>query len=263
MGHLRLGVLPKTRPWNRVVGLLDDKPLDTEAVASATIQAANQELEKLKGDPLLAYCFWLLTRVTWSARSDEFFSELQENGIDLAGSESALSLISSISDQVRKQSTAYGGTTVFREMANSALKQALSETISVYTPNLFESTLNDIQFACRKYSSKKQFGLLSRRFFSSFFDRYLRYFVDKEISNHIGPGRSIKSLQDEKIFTDALKLYAWQSSKIVEDYAAGWYSKQNWETEGDITIADANRFMAYALEKFQTELVIEDGGHDQ
>jgi hypothetical protein len=100
-------------------------------------------------------------------------------------------------------------------------------------------------------------------FFSSFFDRFLMYFVDKEVSNHIGPGRSLKSFTDEKTFTEALKLYAWQSSKIVEDYASGWYSKQNWETEGDITISNAKRFMAYALEKIRTELTLEGGSHDQ
>lgn len=263
MGHLRLGVLPKTRSWNRVISLLDSSPLNTEAVAAATIQAANQELERTKGDPLLAYCFWLLTKITWSARKGDFLIGLEEIGIDVANSQSALNLISTISDQVRDQAKQYGGSSTFREMANLALKQALSETIMAYTPNLFGSTLDDIQSSCRKYSSKKQFGLLSRRFFSSFFDRFLRYFVDKEVSNHIGPGRSLHSLSDEKIFTDALRLYAWQSSKIVEDYASGWYSKQNWETEGHISISDAKRFMAYALEKFKTELLMEDGGHDQ
>ncbi|MFZ5908807.1 MAG: hypothetical protein ACOYYU_02180 [Chloroflexota bacterium] len=263
MGHLRLGVLPKTRPWNQVVGLLESSPSDSESIAIATLQAANRELERLKADPLLAYCFWLLTRITWLARKNDFISELDNVGISVAESESALSLISAISDQVRDEAKSYGGVTTFREIANLALKQALSETILVYTPDLFGSTLGDIQSACKKYSSKKQFGLLSRRYFSSFIDRFLRYFIDKEISNHIGPGRSIKSLGDGKAFTDALKLYAWQSSKIVEDYASGWYSKQNWETEGDITLSDAKRFMAYAFEKFQMELTSEDGGYDQ
>ena len=100
---------------------------------------------------------------------------------------------------------------------------------------------------------------MARHFFSGYFDRFLRYFVDKEISNHIGPNRSLNSLDAEKAFTDALKVYTWQSSKIIEEYAGGWYSKHNWEFEGDITPEDARRINSYGLEKFRMELSREEG----
>lgn len=254
MGHLRLGTLPKTRPWKKVIGLLDNDPSNVPAIASATIQAARDELDKLRSEPSLGYCFWLLTRITWSARQLDFATRLEDIGIDLAGSESTLSFVSAVSDLARRQCTIYKGSTAFRDIANGALKQALSQTVALSTPSLFGSTLADVQTACRRYSSRHQFGLLARHFFSIFTSRSLRYFIDKELANHIGPGAALQSIDDGRDFTDALDTYAWQTSKIVEEFAAGWYSKHNWQSEGDITEADAQRFVAYGLRKLRMEL---------
>lgn len=255
---IRLGTLPKTRPWKDVIGILESDPNDIATLTKATIHATKQELESLKNEPSISYSFWLLTRITWFARQQNFVSSMEQIGVDLVGSSSALSFISAVSDHNRKQFVSYQGSTVFREIANLALKQALSNTVAVTTPSLFGSTIDDIQAACKKYSSKKQFGILSRHFFSSFFTRSLHYFIDKELSNHIGPGKRLATIEDGRAFSDALTVYAWQTSKIIEDFAAGWYSKQNWKTEGEITLQDAHKFVTFALRKFQMELNRED-----
>ena len=254
MGHLRIGYLPKTLPWRRVVGLLDEDPANVSAIAGATARAAHQELERLRGDPSLSYCFWLLTRITWYARQPDFVADLGNIGIDLLGSKSAFSFISAVSDHARTRTASYEGASVFREVANLALKHALSETVALSTPSLFGSTIENVQEGCRKYSSKKQFGVLSRSFFSEFLARFLKYFADKELSNHVGPGKRLESIDDGRAFTDALDTYAWQSARILEDFASGWYSKHNWESEGDITESDARRFVAFALKKLQMDL---------
>jgi hypothetical protein len=258
MGHQRLGSLPKTRSWNRVVGLLDYSPLQVDEVADATVHAANNELIKLKDESSISYCFWLLTRITWHARFPDFVSRMNQVGIDLSGSKSTFAFISSISDHVRTELEKYPGSTVFREISSLALRQALSETIVSATPNLFGSNLDDIQSACKKFSSKKQFGILSRRYFASYFSRLLLYFLDKELSNHIGTGQPLESIDDSRSFKDALAVYSWQTSKIVEDFASGWYSKNNWQSAGDITLSDAKKFTAFAMRKFQMELDMEE-----
>ena len=259
MGHLRVGYLPKTLPWRRVVGLLEEDPDNTPAIAGATVHAAHRELEILKGDPSLAYCFWILTRITWYARQPDFSTQLEQIGINLAGSSSALSFVSAVSDHVRTHTSLYPGAGVFREIGNLALKRALSDAIVSSTPTFFGSTLQNVQEGCRKYSSQKQFGILATNFFSDFLARFLRYFTDKELSNHIGPARRLESIDDGKTFNDALETYARQSSRIVEDFASGWYSKNNWKSEGDVTEKDARKFVAYALKKLQMELEREAG----
>lgn len=253
MGHLRLGTLPKTANWNKLVGLLEENPNDAASVANATLTASRNQLDRLKGDQTIGYCFWLLTRITWSARQSDFLERLQRIGIDVTRASSTFNFISAVSDHARKKCTQYEGSSVFREMAFQALKQTLSETTLDKANSLFGSSIINVQEACRSYSSKKQFGNLSRRFFSSFLKQYLKYFIDKEISNHVGPSNVLLNIGDVNQFGDLLSTYAWQSSRIMEDFAAGWYSKKNWETEGDITQVEAQKFVAVALRKLQME----------
>jgi hypothetical protein len=59
---------------------------------------------------------------------------------------------------------------------------------------------------------------------------------------------------DSLEFTQALDTFARQSARIIEDFAAGWYSKHNWEAKGEITEEDAQKFVAVALRKLRMEV---------
>ena len=61
-------------------------------------------------------------------------------------------------------------------------------------------------------------------------------------------------------FMRALDTHTRQSARIAEEFAGGWYSKHNWESKGQITSAEAQRFVAYALRKLRTELKREAAG---
>ena len=62
MGHIRLGLLPRTLKWQQVVALLAEAaPVDRIAAASA--DAAEAGLRRASDDPALAHSFWLLTQI--------------------------------------------------------------------------------------------------------------------------------------------------------------------------------------------------------
>lgn len=254
MGHLRLGRLPKTRRWNAVMNLLDAEPSDTAGVARAVVNAADNRLSRLGHDEALVYCFWLLTRITWAARGPQFRDHLADLGIEVSDSTSALGLVSKVSEQARMVLAQHPESGPFGELASLSLRRALTDTIGTQDLGLFGSSIADVQYACRTYSSRKQFGILATRFFADFFSRTLRYFVDREVANYVGPGRSIPNIQAGQQFGQALDLYARQSAHIVEDFAAGWYSKHNWETQGQISTQEVQGFVSYALRKLRMEV---------
>jgi len=145
-------------------------------------------------------------------------------------------------------------TGLFAEMASLSMQQALTETIVDQARTLFGTTTQDIQDACRYHSTKKRFGLLSRRFFAAFLTRALRFFVNKELSNLVGPQHALDSVDGAMEFNDALSEYAWQAARIVEDFASGWYSLRNWQAKGQIPEHEARDFVAVAIRKLQMEL---------
>lgn len=260
MGHLRLGRLPKTRRWREVVELLDSSPADPGAVARAAALAAEDRLRALARDPSLTYCFWLLTRIAWASRTPAFAEELADLQIALAPEESVLTFISKITDRVRSELSEHPESGPFSELASLALRRTLTETIGQQGPSLFDSSLEDLQHAFRGYSTRDGFGSLARRFFGDFLARTLRYFVDRELPNHVGVSAGLSGVAEGIEFKEALDLYARQSARILEEFAAGWYSKHNWQSAGRISVDEARGFTAVALRKLRMELLQGDGG---
>jgi hypothetical protein len=254
MGHIRLGRLPRTYRWRTVVGLLDDGALDVTAVAAATVRAAETRLRGLADDQSVSYCFWLLARITQAARSRDFPDALAEVGLEAREDEPVLSFISRISDVARHELGQHLESGHFAELASLALRRALTETVGQQGGSLFGSSVDDLKSALRAYATDRNFGQVSRRFFGDFFARMLRAFVERELPNHVGPSHGLSGIDRSHEFSSALDLYARQAARIVEDFAAGWYGKHNWESKGQISREEARGFVAVAIRKLRMEL---------
>jgi hypothetical protein len=91
MGHLRLGRLPKSLRWQAVVALLSQTPSDVPAITRATLAAAEGRFRAMANDPIVGYCFWLLSRVTHAARGSDFQRELDVLRLSVGEHSSTLS----------------------------------------------------------------------------------------------------------------------------------------------------------------------------
>jgi len=53
--------------------------------------------------------------------------------------------------------------------------------------------------------------------------------LSRELSNYVGGDRRFANAGDLAEFNAALDLHCRQASRIVEEFAGGWFSKTNWE----------------------------------
>lgn len=254
MGHIRVGRLPKTQPWVAVFGALERDNIDVNELARTTAQAAQQELAALEGDPSINYCFWFLVRIVTGARSNDFAGELERIGVHIVQPVSGLSFVQQVSRALNRGLSKRGDRSVFVRMAELSLRETLSSYIVEQSKSLFGTSLKEIESACRAISSRKRFGQVTKEFFARFSSRIILFLVDKELSNYIGADGSLDSPQQVLEFQRALDRHCYESSKIIEDFAAGWFSKQNWESNNDISEEQALGFTSYALHKIQMEL---------
>lgn len=254
MGHIRLGRLPKTRPWSRVFQLLESDSIDPGELAQATALAAQQQFATLERNRAINYCFWFLVRVVTAARGDDFTGELTQLGIQNFSSTSGLGFVQQVAHTVEKELRKRGETAVFSRIAELSLREVLSANIIEQSRSLFGTSLQEIQAACRAISTQVRFGEVAKEFFAQFTSRSIRYLLDKELSNYIGKDKTLGSPKHVLEFQQALSRYCTETAKIVEEFAAGWFSKHNWETKNDISEDTAAAFTAYALEKIQMEL---------
>ncbi|TSC54342.1 MAG: hypothetical protein LiPW30_703 [Parcubacteria group bacterium LiPW_30] len=254
MGHIRLGRLPKKKPWSAVFSVLKGENITPSDVARTVVQSAKEQFSVLEGNAGVNYCFWILVRIATAARSNNFFTELEQLGINIAGVNSGVAFVQHVSKSVEQEVKKRVPSTVFVRMAELSLREVLSSNIIEQSKSLFGTGGEEICCACRAISTRNSFGKVAREFFSKFISRSIRYIADKELSNYIGSGCLMKSPREALAFHQELNTYCFNTAKIVEEFSAGWFSKHNWETNNNISEESTVGFTAYALQKIQMEL---------
>lgn len=254
MGHIRLGRLPKTRQWSGVFKALGGDSINIADLSRALSIAAQKQFAELEGNRAISFCFWVLVRVATASRGNNFIEELSEIGLKETNITSGLSFVQHIGRLVEKEVTKQGQPSIFVRMAELSLREILSYHIGEKSRTLFGTDINDIQKACKAISTQAQFGKVAMEFFARFMSHSIRYLTDKELSNFVGPDKALSSPSQALDFHQYLDQYCSESAKIVQEYAAGWFSKQNWESNNNISQADTISFTAYALQKIIMDL---------
>jgi hypothetical protein len=252
MGHIRLGRLPRTRTWRQVVDLIDDKDSSAPAIARATLRASEKGLEQAPNDSALVQSFWLLTQLPLCARAANYTGELRRIGIAVSSDPTLMELVGAFSDAVDAHVRGVGGRTDLGEMGQMGATETLAGHVGQRSDSLFGSTPEDVKRALGGLATPKQFSRFARDFFARLTQRYLTYFLSRELSNHVGPDRRFTSIDARNEFNEALTLHCRQASKIVEAFAGSWFSKTNYE--GGITPEKAAGFVHVALTKIRNEL---------
>jgi|SRR5579863_3665742 len=251
MGHVRLGRLPQTRKWQHVVGLLGSSAAIDE-VAAASALAAESALRDAFADPALTQTVWLLTQLPLAARSANFAAALRGLGLRIDPEPSLLEVVGAVSEAVDRHAARVGGRTDLGELAQQAAAESLTAIVGRALPSLFAPTPEEVRKAFGRLAAKDRYGELARDFFANLTRRYLDYYLSRELSQHVGPQRRLPTIVGHVDFNQALDLHCREASRIVQDFAGGWYTKAQFE--GGVTPERARRFAFRALRKIVAEL---------
>lgn len=251
MGHKHLVRLPATQKWQQVVALLANGA-QLQTIAAASAEAAENSLRSASRDPALARAFWLLTQIPLAARTQDFANSLRRVGIDAGSRPDLIEVVAALTDAVDRHVGRTGGRTDLSEMAQLAAAESLSSVAGRQLPGLFGATPEDVKLALGRLTGKQRFAELARDFFSRLTVRCLDYYLSRELANHIGPRQRFNSIDEHAAFDGALDRHCRETSRIIRDYAAEWYSKKNFEKA--LTADEAGRFASTAFRKIREEL---------
>jgi hypothetical protein len=252
MGHVRLGVLPKSRKWRHVV---DELRLGAGvgAIAGLAAEAAETSLQAAAGDPAFLHSFWLLTQIPLAARGAAFAEDLGRLGINVPDPPSLMGVTAAISAAVDLYAREHGGRTDLGEMAQMAAVESLTATVAPTLPSLFEPNPEEVQRAIGRFAGGDRFSALAREFFARLTQRTLDYYLSRELSNHTGAGERFGDDSARSQFDQALDRHCREASRIVEKFAGGWYGKNVYQGSG-LTPDDVRRFAPVAFKKIRAEL---------
>lgn len=252
MGHVRLGILPKSRKWNQVV---DELRLgaEVEEVAAVAADAAESSLQAASKDPTFLHAFWLLTQVPPAARGPQFEADLHRLDIEVPVRPSLMDVAAGISAAVDRHARAAGGRTDLGEMAQMAAVESLVALVAPGLPSLFEPSAGEIQREIGRLAGGERFSALAREFFARLMQRSLDYYLSRELSNHIGASERFASDAARSQFDAALGRHCREAARIVEAFAGGWYGKNVYQGPG-LTPEAVYRFAPVAFKKIRAEL---------
>jgi hypothetical protein len=266
MGHERVGTLPKTKSWQGIVGLMTGggaggasggnrtSDFDPGAVASATLEQVRRRFRQLQQDDATTAAFTFLIEVAVAARPAEDDAELRRLALGSPDKITPLKL----SRALQKRVAAAAEFPEYAAIAESAAIDALAQWYDANKPRqagLFAS-FDDSYSTWHQTSTGAGFCEMSRLFFANLLRRYLNYFLEREAS------RVIPSLAERDRFRDRMgahvedvSKHAFETSKIVQSYAAGWFNSH--AKNGVPSEREIDGFLSYGFGKMRDELTRE------
>ncbi|MFC3205619.1 hypothetical protein [Aquamicrobium soli] len=251
MGHQHLLVLPRSKVWKQVVGLISGGA-NAEAIAGAVSEAAECSMIDASNDVGVQHAFWLLTQLPLAARGNEFSKQLTELGVKVGPDPTLIEITSAFMSAIDRHVELSRARSDFGEMAQLSAIEAIHVVVARELPGLFGVTGGEVKSAIAGLATVKQFAVLSREFFSRLTRRHLDYYLSRELSAHVGSDQRFTSLRDHAAFNDAITLHCAETSRIIKEFSGEWYSKQNYE--GGIDPSKAGRFVNVAAKKIRAEL---------
>lgn len=252
MGQIRLGTLPQSKKWRDVVRLLDTSA-SLEDLAEAAARASELDLLRASDDPNFQFVAQLLVKLPLLARAPGFQVAMSDLGIEHSALELVTGLLAGLNGAISRQSLDQGRSSGAGEMAKTALLESLSVQMRDRLPTLFDPTPQEIRKVLASFAIGQNFAVLARDFFSRLSCRSLDHYLSRELANHTGPGKRFASDADHTEFERALSQHTFEASRIVEEFAGGWYGKTVWK-EQTLSQDKINDFMRYAFKKMRSEI---------
>jgi hypothetical protein len=254
MGHERIGFLPRTTSWRKIVKGLEGVTSGTEgdfaALAAKTLEQVRERFLGLHRDAGVQAALGFLVALARSKVATE--DSRAAPTIQFPSNLPPLRLSIALNDWV----DAHAQSQEYAEIA----KRAAAETLTVWHSaqirqgGLFANEPGEIsREAWASASTGAGFSEVSRLFLASFTERYLRYFLEREAS------AAIKSIDARDRFSERLHLsvevvsrHAFETSKIAQSFAAGWFNKYARDRTPDN--AKLSNFLRVAFSKLREEL---------
>ncbi len=256
MGHERIGILPRTTRWRKIVAELAKFPTAEDNVpqlASGTLECVRTRFREIHKDTGVQATFEFLVGLAATGGTGEPPPEWSNLPVDFTNNSSPLRIAQALRTWVsgREDSLEY------RSLAERAATDAITAWHSGQTEQgqLFGSSA-DVANVWKRAANGAGFCELSRLFFAKFTERYLNYFLEREAS------AALPTIEDRERFreqlhqhVDQVSQHAFETAKITQSFAAAWYNRH--ARRGRPSQREVEQFLSRAFGKIREELLRE------
>ena len=258
MGHERIGLLPKSKKWRKIVEEIAHFSANSGSIAQIAEETTKNVRTKFKyisSDPGVIAAFKYLILLSFSSSQKDPSDFLKKNEINLPSDFHIFDLTHSLREYVAQ-------TEQSKEYSKFAV-QAMIDTIAEWSKRnqlqqtlIFDSNPNSFEI-WRKAANGAGFCELSRLFFGKFTERYLKYFLEREASSNISSMSARNQFNVElEMHIDKISQHAFETALITQSYSAGWFN--NHIRSGVPTDDKIKDFLSFAFHKINSDLIREE-----
>lgn len=225
MGHERIGFLPHTKQWNAIVDQFSVFDGDNESVlriADDTLTAIRKTYEAMPFDESVVNAISFLTTLAFSAKQKNQIDYLNENGYTVDSNISLFSLMAS----AQKYITTESGSLEINKIAKDAALQTIIDYQQRHQVNQLSLFSEKPENVWQNVGTGSAFCEMARTFFASFTDRQIKYYVERAAASSIDNYTILQSFTNQLTAqSNAIADHAFEISKIMQSFAAGWFNK--------------------------------------
>jgi hypothetical protein len=248
MGHERIGFLPKSQSWRRIIDQLSQFSNNENVIsqiADKTLENIRSTYKAMPHNESVIKAMQFLVTLSISAKSNNQTEFLNAHGININKEITLFTLARCAKFYI---STEQGSLEI-----NKIASDAVLETIAKYEHrnqdkqnSLFDDPVSSVW---TNIGTGAAFCELARDFFSAFTDRHLRYYIEREAANTIDNFQKIENFST--MLTSQISQHAYETSKIMQSFAAGWFNK--YAIEGVPSEHEIRGFLNLSFEKMREE----------
>lgn len=253
MGHERIGALPKSQQWREVVGglaTLYERPHRIDSVATDTLGLVQNRFRALQNDSAVNSSFAFLIQLARSAKGGGL-----PNFVGSAKEQAAVKPIV-IAQALREHVGEEIENAEYGVLAQDAAIDAIGKWFSLKDDAGQGSLFGEDQLEndpWLRLGRSEGFCEIARLYFASLSERYLNYFLEREVANALGTIEARQSVKDDlKHHVDQISKHAFETAQITQSFAAGWFARHamnEMPSESEI-----KGFVAHAMGKMRGEL---------
>jgi len=258
MGHIRTGFLPRTKQWNAIVDQLSLFGGDVDIVpriANDTLTAIKKTYTAMPFDESVHKAIVFLATLAFSARQANQIAYLKSLGYVVDEKLSLFSLVLSAQKLIKTET----GSLEINKIAKDAAMQAIITYHETHKNNQLTLFGGESENPIQSAGSGSAFCEMARSFFAAFTDRQIKYYVERIAASAINDYGEINKFIDAlSAQSNAIASHAFETSKIVQSFAAGWFNKHAASHPPSET--DVTNFLRISFEKMREEFRREADG---
>jgi hypothetical protein len=220
-------------------------------IVRASLHAAESGLKRVPYDEGFTRVLTTIFDLVDAFQEGEATDALRSKGFAIDRDAFLFEYAMSFGDRADKSLASLRSKSDLAEIAKNSFIEVMTREAMLGPHNIFTVSGPQVEEAIKSEFTGKGLQYTMHEFFVTFTNRYLSYYLSRELSNHVGVGKAFANIEVHTDFNTAFETYIRQTVRITDEFTPGWF--HNARDEERLSQESVSRFAHVAFKKIRSE----------